>query len=134
MTDPIARWGEIASQIMQTQATPRKRERAQTNGRIANIAFGDAEASLMGDLAQRHMDVAPLHVRASELDTASKYANYALIVLIAALRDVTDSLCDSAWADNRAAQTGAAEVTAMKEFIQFALTDRQYVTRKRQLP
>jgi hypothetical protein len=28
MVDPIARWGEIASQIMQTQATPRERESA----------------------------------------------------------------------------------------------------------
>ncbi|MFO7542316.1 MAG: hypothetical protein R6W97_05810, partial [Thiobacillus sp.] len=118
MVDPIARWGEIASQIMQTQATPRERERAQMNGRMANMAFGDAAASLMSDLDQRHMEVAPLHVRASELDTAAKYAIYALVTLIAALRDVIDSLCDSAWAVNRAAQSGAAEVPAMKEFFQ----------------
>lgn len=30
--DPIVKWGEIASQIMQTQATPRERQRAQLNG------------------------------------------------------------------------------------------------------
>lgn len=54
MVDPIARWGEIAGQIMRTQATPRERERAQINGRMANIAFGDAAASLMSDLDQRH--------------------------------------------------------------------------------
>jgi len=40
MADPIARWGGIASQIMQTQATPRERERARMNGRMASIAFG----------------------------------------------------------------------------------------------
>lgn len=134
MVDPIARWGEIASQIMQTLATPRERERAQMNGRMASIAFGDAAASLMSDLNQQRMDVAPLHVRASELDTAAKYAIYALVTLIAALRDVIDSLCDSAWTVNRAAQAGAAEVPAMKEFLQFAWADRQYVMRKRQWP
>lgn len=134
MADPITRWGEIASQIMQTQATPRERERAQMNGRMASIAFGDAAASLMSDLNQQRMDVAPLHVRAAELDTAAKYAIYALVTLIAALRDVIDSLCDSAWAVNRAAQAGAAEVLAMKEFLQFAWADRQYVMRKRQWP
>ena len=51
MVDPIARWGEIASQIMQTQATPRERERAQMNGRMANIAFGNAAASLIGAIS-----------------------------------------------------------------------------------
>ena len=35
----------------------------------------------MSDLDQRHMDVAPLHVRASELDTAAKYAIYALVTI-----------------------------------------------------
>jgi hypothetical protein len=134
MADPIARWGEIASQIMQTQATPRERERAQMNGRMASIAFGDAAASLMSDLDQRHMDVSPLHVRASELETAAKYAIYALVTLIAALRDVIDALCESAWVVNRAAQAGAAEVPAMTEFFQFAWADRQYVMRKRQWP
>ena len=82
----------------------------------------------------QRMDVAPLHVRASELDTAAKYAIYALVTLIAALRDVIDALCDSAWAVNRTAQSGAAEVPAMKEFFQFAWADRQYVMRKRQWP
>ncbi len=134
MVDPIARWGEISSQIMQTQATPRERERAQMIGQMASIAFGDAAASLMSDLDQQHMDVAPLHVRASELDTAAKYAIYALVTLIAVLRDVIDSLCDSAWAVNLAAQSGAADVPAMKEFFQFAWAERQYVMRKRRWP
>ena len=119
---------------MQTQATPRERERAQMNGRMASIAFGNAAASLMSDLNQQRMDVVPLHVRASELDTAAKYAIYALVTLIAALRDVIGSLCDSAWAVNRTAQSGAAEVPDMKEFFQFAWADRQYVMRTRQWP
>jgi deoxyribodipyrimidine photolyase-like uncharacterized protein len=104
------------------------------NGRMASIAFGDAATSLMSDLNQQRMDVAPLHVRASELDTAAKYAIYALVTLIAALRDVIDALCDSAWTVNRAAQAGAAYVPAMKEFLQFAWAGRQYVMRKRQWP
>lgn len=134
MLDPIARWGEIASQIMSTQATHRERELAQLNGRVASIAFGEAAASLMSDLNQQQMDVAPLHVRASELDTAAKYAIYALVTLIAALRDVIDSLCNEAWAINPTGKSGATEVPVMKEFLQFAWADRQYVMRKRKWP
>lgn len=137
MADPITRWGEIASQIMQTHATPREREQAQMNGRRASIAFGDAAISLISDLNQQRMDVAPLHVRAAELDTAAKYAIYALVTLIAALCDVIASLCDSgdsAWAVNRAAHAGAAEVPAMNEFLQFARADRKKVMRKRRWP
>ncbi len=134
LIDPIVRWGEIASQIMRTHATARERERAQMNGRMASIAFGDAAASLISDLNQQRMDVVPLHVRASELDTAAKYAIYALVKLIAALRDVMSSLCERAWAVNRAAQSGATDVPDMKEFFQFAWADRQYVMRKRQWP
>ena len=119
---------------MQTQATPRERARAQMTGRVASIAFGDAAASLMTDPHQQRMDVAPLHVRAAELDTTAKYAIYALVTLIAALPDVIDSLCGSACAVNRAADAGAAEVHAMKTFLQFAWADRQYVIRKRQWP
>lgn len=134
MVDPITWWGEIASQIMRTQATSQERERAQMNERMANIAFGNAAASLMSDLNQQRMDVAPLHVRASELDTAAKYVIYALVTLIAALRDMLDSLCDSARAINHTAPSSATEVPDMKEFFQFAWADRQYVMRKRQWP
>lgn len=134
MADPIVQWGEIASQIMQTHATPRERERAQLNGQMASAAFGGAAASLISDLNQQPMDVAPLHVRASELDTAAKHAIYALVTLIAALRDVIDSLCDSAGAANPRGNTGVADVPDMKDFFQFAWADRQYVMRKRQWP
>lgn len=132
--DPIVKWGEIASQIMQTQATPRERQRAQLNGLVASIAFDGAAASLISDLNQQPMDVAPLHVRASELDTAAKHAIYALVTLIAALREVLDSLCSSAWTANPPGNSGLADVPDMKEFFQFAWADRQYVMRKRQWP
>ena len=48
--DPIVKWGEIASQIMQTQATPRERQRAHLNGLVASAAFGGAAACLISDL------------------------------------------------------------------------------------
>lgn len=80
------------------------------------------------------MDVAPLHVRASELDTVAKHAIYALVTLIAALRDVLDSLCSSAWGALPPGNSGVADVPDMKEFFQFAWADRQYVMRKRQWP
>lgn len=134
MTDPIAQWGEIANRIMREHATPKERQRAQLNGLVASAAFGNAAASLISDLNQQPMDVVPLHVRASELDTAAKHAIYALVTLISALREVIDSLCDSAWAANPPGKATLAEVPDMKEFFQFAWTDRQYVMRKRQWP
>lgn len=134
MADPIMQWGEIATQIMQTHATPKERKRAQLNGQMASAAFGNAAASLMSDLNQQQMAVAPLHVRAAELDTAAKHAIYALVTLIAALREVIDSLCGSAWTANPPGTSGVADVPDMKEFFQFAWADRQYVMRKRQWP
>lgn len=134
MADPIREWGEIANRIMQTHATPRERQRAELNGQIASAAFGDAAASLMSDMDQRQMDVARLFTRAPELDAAAKHAIYALVTLIAALRDVIDSLCDSAWAANPPDKSGVADVPDMKEFFQFAWADRKYVMRKRQWP
>lgn len=134
MADPIVQWGEIANRIMRTQATTRERQRAQLNGQMASAAFGGAAASLISDMNQQQMGVAQLHVRASELDTAAKHAIYALVTLIAALRDVIDSLCDSAWAANPSRKGSLAEVPDMKEFFQFAWADRQYVMRKRQWP
>ncbi len=132
MVDPIAQWGEIANRIMREHATPKDRQRAQLNGLVASAAFGDAAASLISDLNQQPMDAVPQHVRASELDTAAKHAIYALVTLISALREVIDSLCDSAWAANPPGKASLAEVPDMKEFFQFAWADRQYVMRKRQ--
>lgn len=134
MADPIVQWGEIASQIMQTHATLKERERTQLNGQMASLAFGDAAASLISDLSQQPLDVASLHVRASELDTAGKHAIYALVTLIAALREVIDSLCCEAWAANPPGNSGMADVPNMKEFLQFAWADRKYVMRKRRWP
>jgi hypothetical protein len=134
MADPLVKWGEITNRIFREQATPRERQRAQLNGLMANAAFGGAAVSLISDLNQQPMAVASLHVRASELDTAAKYAIYALVTLIAALREVIDSLCDSAWAANPPGKSGVADLPDMKEFFQFAWADRQYVMRKRQWP
>lgn len=131
MADPIVQWGEIANRIIREHATPKERQRAQLNGQMASAAFGGAAASLISDMNQQQMDVALLHVRASELDTAAKHAIYALVTLIAALRDVIDSLCDSAWTANPPGKASLAEVPDMKEFFQFAWADRQYVMRKR---
>ena len=134
MADPIAQWGEIASRIMNEHATPGQRKRAELNGHLASAAFGDAAASLISDLNQQPMDVVPLHVRASELDTTAKHAIYAVVSLIAALREVIDALCGAAWSANPPGTSGAATVPDMKEFFQFAWADRQYVMRKRQWP
>lgn len=134
MADPIAQWGEIANRIMREHATHKERERAKLNGLVASATFGDAAASLISDLNQQPMDVAPLHVRASELDTAAKHAIYALVTLIAALREVVDSLCEAAWSATPPGTSGVATVPDMNEFFQFAWADRKYVMRKRRWP
>lgn len=134
MADPIVQWGEIANRIMREHATPGERKRAELNGHMANVAFGNAAASLISDLNQQLKGVASLHVRASELDTAAKHAVYALVTLIAAMREVVDSLCDSAWNASPAGRSGMPDVPDMKEFFQFAWADRQFVMRKRMWP
>ena len=83
---------------------------------------------------QQQMGVARLFTRASELDTAAKHAVYALVTLIAALREVIDSLSDSAWKASPAGRSDMPDVPDMKEFFHFAWADRQYVMRKRQWP
>lgn len=132
--DPILQWGKIANRIIHEHATHKERQRAELNGQIASAAFGDAAACLISDLDQEPMDVARMFTRASELDAAAKHAIYALVTLIAALRDVIGSLCDSARAANPPDTSGIADVPEMKEFFQFAWADRQYVMRKRRWP
>lgn len=134
MADPIVQWGKIANRIMREHATPSERKRAELNGQMANVAFGNTAASLISDLNQQLMGVASLHVRASELDTAAKHAVYALVTLISALREVIDSLCNSAWQANPAGRSGTSDVPDMKEYFEFAWANRQYVMRKRVWP
>lgn len=131
MADPLVQWGEIADRIIHEHATPGERQCAELNGQIASAALGDAAASLISDMDRRQMDVIPLFTRASELDVAAKHAIYALVILIAALRDAIDTLCSSAWAANPPNASGVADVPDMKEFFQFAWPNRSYVMRKR---
>ncbi len=134
MADPLVKWGKIASRIMKVHATPGQHKRAELNGQLASAAFGDSAASLISDMNQQEMDVAPFFTRVSELDSAARHAIYALVTLIAALREVIDSLCDSARKASPADRSGMTDVPDMKEYFQFAWADRQYVMRKRRWP
>lgn len=134
MADPIAQWGKIANRIFHEHATPGERKRAQLNGLMASSAFGDAANSLISDLDQQQMDMARLHVHVSELDTAAKHAIYAMVTLIATLRDVICSLCSSAWVANPPGNSGVADMPDMKDFFMFACDNRQHVMRKRRWP
>lgn len=134
MADPIMQWGEIANQVMRKHATPRERKRAEVNGQVVSAAFGNVSVSLISDLDQQQLDIARLFTRTSELDAAAKHAIYALVTLIAALREVIDSLCHSAWEASPAGRSGMPDVPDMKEFFQFAWADKQYVMRKRMWP
>lgn len=134
MADPIVQWGEIANRIVREHATPKERQCTELNGQIATVAFGGAATSLISDMDQRQMDVDRLFTRASELDAVAKHAIFALVTLIAALRDVIGSLCDGAWAANPPCASGVADVPDMKEFFQFAWPNKNYVMRKRRWP
>ena len=116
-----ATWFLLEQEGLLAQATPGQRKRAELNGQLASAAFGDAAASLISDMNQQQMDVA-------------RHAIYALVTLIAALREVIDSLCDSAWKASPAGRSGMPDVPDMKEFFQFAWADRPYVMRKRMWP
>ncbi len=134
MADPIVQWGDIVNRIMREHATRNDRQRAVMNGDVASAAFGDAAACLISDMDQRQLDITRLFARASELDAADRHAIYALVTLIAALREVIDSLCGSAWEASSAGRSGMSYVPDMKEFFHFAWADRQYVMRKRRWP
>lgn len=134
MADPVVKWGEIANRIMSEHATPSQRKRAELNGQLVSEAFGNAAASLISDMNQQQMGVARLFTRASELDSAARHAIYALVTLVSALREVIDSLCDSAWKASPAGRSGMPDVPDMKDFFQFAWANKQYVMRKRRWP
>lgn len=132
--DPIRRWGEIANLIIRDHVTPRERNRAELHGKIASAAFGDAALSLVSDMDQQQIDVGRLYSRASELEVAAKYASYALVTMIAALREVLSTICCHAWTANPPGKSDLADIPNMNEFFQFASANKRYVMRKRQWP
>jgi hypothetical protein len=134
IADPLLKWGEIANRIIGEHTSPNQRKLAEMNGQLASAAFGDSAESLVSDMNQQQMSVARLFSRTSELDSAARHAIYALVMLIAALREVIDALCESAWKASPAGRSGVPDVPDMKEFFQFAWADRQYVMRKRMWP
>ena len=109
-------------------------------GPVAGEHFGQHAEGVVDALVQQLL----LAARGAAEDEAGDQAGVAGVadaqaqaveaVLIAALRDVIESLCDRAWAANPPSNTGVADVPDMKEFFQFAWADRQYVMRKRQWP
>lgn len=133
-TDPIARWGEIASQIMQTHAKPSERQHAKDAETAAEVAFGKSAISLISDLYQQPLDVVALHARAAELDIAAKHAVLAMVTLIAALREVVGSLCECVWQVQSAIGSDIGVVPDMREFFAFASADKQYAMRKKRWP
>ncbi|TCD46880.1 hypothetical protein [Chlorobium sp. N1] len=132
--DPIACWGEIVNRIMEEQATPGERRKVVHTGLRASAALGSIAYCQIRDMDQRSLDITSGFTRNHELDVAAKHAIYALVVLIAALRKVIDSLCDSAREASPNSNSGVADIPDMKEFFQFAWTDKQYVMRKRRWP
>ena len=124
MSDPIEKWGEIAHRIMSENATPD----------LASAAFGDVALNFINDMNQQQLDVGPLFARSSQLDSSSSHAIYALVTLIAALREVIDSVCSSARTARAAGVTNMIDIPDMKEFFLFATGDKRYVLRKRMWP
>lgn len=135
ISDPMRRWGEIADNIMRNHATATERKRAQSNGQVADAAIGDISISLINDMDQRNMGIAELHTRSSELETAARYANYALVTLIAALREVIESVSEACWkVETELGFNDTAHIPHMREFFDFAWIDKNHVLRKRKWP
>ena len=135
VADPLQRWGEITNLIMRDHATVSERQRAQSNGQTVAAAVSDISISLINDMDQQNMEVAGLHTRSSELETAARYAIHALVTLVAALRDVIESVCEDCWkTELDMGQDGTAHIPHMREFFDFAWTDKSYVRRKRKWP
>ena len=134
MGDPLCRWGEIATDIMVKHATPTQRNRAEVMGRLAGLAFGESALNTISDLDQQDLDVDGLHARVSILDSASKHAVFALVLLISFLRDVLGNVTDLAQNLERDQSSEAAMIPFMREFFYFAWADRAYVMRKRRWP
>ena len=134
MSDPLVQWNDIVNRIIREHATKKQRQHARMNGQIATSAFGGMTTSQFSDLNKQRPDVDGLHTRTSELDVAAKYAIFALITLIASLREVLDSAYRSTRMAKPSGQSGLDGVPDMKEFFQFAYADKKYVMRKMRWP
>lgn len=132
--DPLLQWSEIAKLIFDSYATEREKSKADFMGKSASIAFGDSAISLIGDLGGNTLGVSELHATASVLDTASKHAIFALVVLIEELRKVLGSVTDAAHEVEHLDGNSSSSVPYMKEFFDFAWSERSVVMRKKRWP
>ena len=135
LADPLLRWGEIADIIMREHATVTERKKAQLNDHAAAAAIGNISISLINDMNQRNLGVADLHIRSSELETAARYAIYALVTLIAALREVIELVSEACWkVESELGYGDPANIPHMREFFDFAYADKRYALRKSKWP
>lgn len=131
VADPLQRWGEIANDIMRDHATATERKKAQLNGQAAAAAIGHISISLINGMDQRKMGVAALHTRSSELEIAARYTIYVLVTLIAALRELIESVSEACWnVEPKLGSNGTAHIPQMREFFDFAYADKRYAMRK----
>jgi hypothetical protein len=80
------------------------------------------------------LGVSELHATASVLDTASKHAIFALVVLIEELRKVLGSVTNAAHEAEHLNGNSSSSVPYMKEFFDFAWSERSVVMRKKRWP
>lgn len=132
--DPLASWAVIVQHIMDTHATPSQRKHAQKSGATALSIYGYASICLITDLVQQPLTMETSHRRNYELHTASKYAIYALVCLIASLRDVMETLTHQVRQTSSAIHSIPGGIPELKEFFSFAWANKPYVMRKMRWP
>jgi hypothetical protein len=132
--DPLLQWSELSQLIFDSCATSNEKNKAQFMGELASIVMSDSAASLIGDLDNKTLSVSNLHARASVLDSASRHAIYAIVLLIENLREVLGYVTEAAHKAEQLEGRKSPSVPFMTEFFDFAWSERKVVMRKRCWP
>lgn len=129
--DPLLKWSELSQLVFDSCATNSEKSKAQE---LASKVMGDSALSFIGDLDNKSLNVPDLHARASVLDSASRHAIYAIVVMIESLREVLGYVTETAQKAERLEGGKLPSVPNMTEFFNFAWSDRKYVMRKKRWP
>lgn len=133
-TDPMDAWAVLAGKLFELHATRAERAKAAQIKAVAQIMLGDVSMNLINDLSGASLGVGGLHQRASELDTAGRYAVWYFVQLTEALRKVLDGATYKAHQAEERSGKGRGNIPFMGEFFEFAWSDKTYALRKKVWP
>lgn len=131
LIDPLTDWADIANGLFEQHAAAKQRKAADDMHVAAELAFGNSAMNLIGDLTNMPISVAELHKRVSLIDTASRYAILHLVRLIEGLRETMEVINHAAHRAERTLKHTEPLIPHMKEFFDFAWSDRSVLNKKR---